>query len=226
MSKSSYSIEQKLWAIEQVLVHKHSIYRTAQSLGSSRKTVMDWVDRYQHFGIADFVERRCNHMYPKELKENAVRDYLAGNGSQFAICQKYGIRSRCVLQKWIQLYNDSQELKSTGTGRMIIMKQGRKTTYQERIEIVQYCIEHEMNYNGTAKKYEVSYRQVYGWVRTYKQHGIDGLTDKRGKRKPQEELTELEKLQAQNRLLKAENRKLELEAAFLKKLDEMERGRY
>lgn len=41
------------------------------------------------------------------------------------------------------------------------MTKGRKTTYEERVEIVKYCIEHEMDYAQTAEKYQVSYQQIY-----------------------------------------------------------------
>jgi Mor family transcriptional regulator len=41
------------------------------------------------------------------------------------------------------------------------MTKGRKTTLQERIEIVQYTIANDLNYQETAEKYRVSYQQVY-----------------------------------------------------------------
>ena len=106
------------------------------------------------------------------------------------------------------------------------MAKGRKTTYEERVEIVTYCIEHEMDYAQAAEKYQVSYQQVYQWIRKYQSDGAPGLVDKRGKRKTENEMSELEKLRAENRLLQAEKRKAELEIAFLKKLDEIERRRF
>ena len=39
-------------------------------------------------------------------------------------------------------------------------------------------------------------------------------------------MTELEKLRAENKILRAQNRKQELELVFLKKLDEIERRRF
>ena len=47
--------------------------------------------------------------------------------------------------------------------------------------------------------------------------------DKRGKRKAESEMTEVEKLRAENRMLEARNRRLETENAVLKKLEEIER---
>ena len=105
------------------------------------------------------------------------------------------------------------------------MTKGRKTTFDERVEIVTSCIENEMNYAVTAKSYQVSYQQVYQWVKKYESKGVDGLLDKRGRKKPENERSELDKLRAENRLLQAEKRRMELENAFLKKLVEIERGR-
>ena len=104
------------------------------------------------------------------------------------------------------------------------MTKGRNTTYEERVEIVSYCIEHGNDYTAAIEKYGVSYQQIYSWVKKYNDKGVEGLVDKRGKRKPESEMTEVEKLKAENRLLEARNRRLETECAVLKKLKELERG--
>ena len=105
------------------------------------------------------------------------------------------------------------------------MTSGRKTTYDERIEIVAFCIENNYDYQLTAEKFQVSYQQVYIWTKKYREGGAEALADQRGKRKDPEEMTETEKLAARIRLLEAENKRLKLEAGFLKKLDEVERRR-
>ena len=48
------------------------------------------------------------------------------------------------------------------------MTKGRKITYNERVEIVAFCIENNDNYQLTSNKYKVSYQQVYTCVRKYK----------------------------------------------------------
>lgn len=103
------------------------------------------------------------------------------------------------------------------------MTKGRKTTYEEKVEIVSFCIANSNNYELTANKYNISYQQVYTWVRKYNQKGYNALVDRRGKHRTFEELTESEKLDAQLKLLKAENRRLKMENDFLKKLEEIER---
>lgn len=171
----------------------------------------------------DAFTMRGNKKYSSELKLSAVKDYLSGLGSQDDICLIYGIRSRYKLQQWIMKYNSHEELKTSGTGGITIMTKGRKTMYEERIEIIQYCIEHKNNYAKTAEKYQVSYQQVYSWVKKYESADVEALVDRRGRTKPEADMTELEKLRAENRLLKAENKRKEMEMAFLKKLDEIER---
>ena len=105
------------------------------------------------------------------------------------------------------------------------MTKGRKTSFDERVEIVQYCIAHDHNYAETAAKYQVSYQQARSYTVKYEAGGIDTLRDRRGRTKPLEEMTELEKLRAENRILRAEKERAEMEASFLKKLDEIERRR-
>ena len=74
-----------------------------------------------------------------------------------------------------------------------------------------------------ANKFNVSYQQVYTWVKKYNKDGYNALVDRRGKNKLFEELSESEKLSAQLKLLEAENRRLKMENDFLKKLEEIER---
>lgn len=83
----------------------------------------------------------------------------------------------------------------------------RKTTLEERKEIVCYCINHDRDYKNTAAKYDVSYSQVYSWVKKYDMRGESGLTDKRGHHKTDEEVDELERLRRENLRLKRHRKK-------------------
>lgn len=105
------------------------------------------------------------------------------------------------------------------------MAKGRNTTLEERIEIVSYCIANNKDYGKTIERYDVSYQQIYGWVRKYEKDGANGLADRRGKRKDEASMTEVEKLRAQLKLKEAENSRLQMENELLKKLEALERGR-
>ncbi|MFC6165794.1 MULTISPECIES: helix-turn-helix domain-containing protein [Lactiplantibacillus] len=63
------------------------------------------------------------------------------------------------------------------------MQRGRRASYEERLEIVNYTLAHENNYQQAADKYNVSYPQVYTWVRKFRQSGAAGLVDHRGRPK-------------------------------------------
>ena len=60
------------------------------------------------------------------------------------------------------------------------MTKGRKTTFEERVEIVQYCIAHDRNYAQTAEQYQVSYQQARNYIVKYEAGGVEALRDNRG----------------------------------------------
>ena len=224
MSKRKVSVEDKIYAVNLYLDGKESQCRIASMFDVSMASVQQWIRNYESMGTDAFT-LKGNKKYSKELKQQAVSDYLAGRGSQNDICKKYGIRSKSKLQMWIKKYNGHEELKSSGTGGNIIMTKGRKTTFEERVEIVQYCIAHDRNYAETAIKYQVSYQQARSYTVKYESGGVEALKDNRGKRKNPNEMSELEKLRAEVKILRAEKERAEMEASFLKKLEEIERRR-
>ena len=58
----------------------------------------------------------------------------------------------------------------------------------------------------------------------YEEKGVNGLTDRRGKAKPESELTEEERLRQENKILQAKIKDQEMEIALLKKLRELRGG--
>lgn len=166
-----------------------------------------------------------NKKYSKELKIQAVQDYLAGKGSLREICKKYNILNNRQLSDWKKWYNGHKEFKEPCSAKgEIYMTKGRKTTQEERAEIVAFCIEHNRDYGLTVETYHVSYQQIYTWVRKYEEGGVDKLKDNRGRTKPVDEMSEVEKLKAEMKILEAKNRQLEIENAFVKKLQELKGG--
>lgn len=223
--KAKFSFETKIGAVQRCLTGKSNPHYEASVLGISFTSVTEWISLYESLGDAGLITTSKNTVYSTAFKQSAVQDYLNGEGSYLVICKKYGIRSTRQLRNWVMKYNGHEKLKASGTGGKPIMTKGRKTTYEERIEIVEYCIAHQNNYSETAEKFQVSYQQVYTWIKKYEVSGINGLLDNRGRTKPLEEMNEIERLRAENRLLKAQNKRQEMEMNFLKKLDEIERRR-
>ena len=166
-----------------------------------------------------------NKKYSSELKLQAVQDYHSGKGSYETLKEKYKIRSSTQLKNWVKRYNGHREIKKRSAAKgEIYMTKGRKTTQEERTEIVAFCIEHGKDYGLTVETYKVSYQQIYSWVKKYKEKGVAGLTDRRGKAKPENELTEEERLRQENKILQAKIKDQEMEIALLKKLRELRGG--
>ena len=115
-----------------------------------------WVCKYNTNGV-DFLSPIIqNTKYPAEIKNIAVEYYLSGKGSLLETCRKYNISSDSVLRRWIKLYNNShKQLKSHSSKENKIMTKGRKITYDEKVEIVAFCIENNLNYQLTSDKFIV-----------------------------------------------------------------------
>ena len=224
MGRSKFKADEKIAAVLEFLDGKNSQLAIAERLGIDRATFQQWIKNYQSMG-SDAFQEHVNQSYSKELKEQAVADYLSGRGSLLNLCEKYKIKSTYQLRDWIKKYNGLKELNASGTGGAVIMTKGRKTTFDERVEIVQYCIAHDRNYVETAEKYKVSYQQARSYTVKYEAGGLDALQDRRGRTKPQEEMSEVERLRAENKILRAEIERAEMESSFLKKLNEIERRR-
>ncbi len=226
MARKGIRYEVKLEAVKKYKRGEGSQVSIALEYGIRHSSLQQWIRNYESMGPIGLAAGQRNSMYSAELKIKAVEAYLRGEGSQTEICKRYNIRSRHQLQDWIKMYNGHKELRATGgRERGIYMTKGRMTTLDERIEIVSYCISTGKDYGTAIEKYGVSYPQIYSWVSKYEEKGVDGLIDKRGKRRPLDEMNEVERLRAENRMLQAENKRKDMEIAVLKKVQEIERRR-
>lgn len=122
------------------------------------------------------------------------------------------------------MYNANRELKDYYPKQEVYMAEARrKITLEERKEIVDYCINHNRSYKDTAEKFDVSYSQVYSWVKKYDVDGADGSTDRRGHHKTDDEVDELERLRRENLRLKRRLEEQDMVVELLKKVKEFER---
>ena len=216
--------EEKIKAVKEYLDGKGSLKTIGEKYSVGEGSFRKWLAKYKADGEVAFLESGHN-LYSAELKESIIYEYLSQRTSLTELAIKYKIPSSETIRMWILKYNSHEEIKSSRKGGIKIMTKGRKTTLNERIEIVEYCIAHEHNYAETAEKYEISYQQARNYTIKYETNGISGLEDNRGRNKPEDEMTEVEKLRAENKLLKAQKQRAEMEVSFLKKLAEIERRR-
>ena len=220
-----YTSDEKAKILVEYQTGVHGFRELCRIYGIAQQSLKDWIRLYETFGMEGLKTVSSATNYSRETKQAAVQEYLAHKLPVKEILKKYQIRSETQLRKWIKKYNGHEELKASRTGGTTVMTKGRKTTFDERVEIVQYCIAHDHNYAETAGKYDVSYQQARNYTIKYEAGGVEALQDRRGRAKPQDEMSELERLRAENRLLRAEKERAEMEVSFLKKLDEIERRR-
>jgi transposase-like protein len=209
--------------VREYLAGEGSFATIAAANGMGPTTLRGWVHKYREQGEAAFAVKDGNTHYSKEFKIRCVEAVLRGEGSVNDIVVKYNISDGRVLRRWIKRYNANQELKDYDPKREVYMAGARrKTTLEERKEITEYCISHNKDYKGTAARFDVSYSQVYSWVRKYLENGEDGLTDRRGHHKSDDEVDELERLRRENLRLKRQLEEQSMVAELLKKVKEFE----
>lgn len=227
--KAKYTIEQKIAVCEAYLSGKSSAKELARSLGLGKGgdfSIREWSRMYKEYGCEVFYPKEHNQSYTEEFKKTVIKEYLEGAGSLSDLQVKYRIPKYETIRQWVIKYTKGEEIRDyLPRPEVYKMKARRDTTLEERIEIVTYCLEHNHNYKETASLYNCNYSQVRNWVLKYERDGEDGLKDRRGKRKQEEELTDLEKAERRIKQLEREKEELSRRVELLKKAEEFERRR-
>lgn len=179
--------------------------------------------RYQEYGLLGIQTKSNNNHYTKDFKMTVIREHLEEETPIIQLARKYNIPSDSTVRNWIIKYTKGEENGRYSPKPEVYTMKGKRTTQEEKIEIVKDFLSNSLSYKEAAEKHQVSYNNVYSWVQKYKEHGPDGLIDGRGRGKPDSIQTEEERIQAENAALKARNEYLETENAALKKLEEVER---
>ena len=223
MSKSSYTPEFRAKIAQEYLNGNCSRKDLSKKYNIPESTIRDWINVYKTHGINAFINTNGNKQYTKDFKIQCVEAVLKGESSVLDVVSQYQISSSHMLREWISLYNANRELKDYNPKREVYMAEARrKTTIDERMEIVKYCIGHNCNYKDTATLFDVSYSQVYSWVKKYEANGEEGLPDKRGYHKTDSEVDELERLRRENLRLRRKLEEKDMVVELLKKVKEFE----
>lgn len=188
------------------------------------ETIIEWVRRYKILKDNAFTSFNKNKAYSKEFKEQVIKEYLEGKDSYEGLANKYNIPSKTIVIKWVKKYNNGIEIKDYDPKGDVYTMKSRKTTFEERLEIVNYVLSNDNDYKGAADKYTVPYASVYNWVRKYNECGEDGLNDSRGRSSSngfKKELTLEEKQAIEIEQLKRELERQKMVIEVLKKNEEI-----
>ena len=226
--KIKYDKKFKLYVVQRYLNGDGSSESLGKELGISGSNIRTWAKMFNLSGEKAFESHKKNSStYTKEFKKKVVLEYLNSYKTLLELTLKYNIPGESTILRWVKAYNSHIELKDyIPGGKEIYMTKSRKVSKEERIEIVNYCIEHDLDYKTTAKVYETTYANVFNWVKKYKEKGEEGLNDNRGRHKSDDEVDEITLLKRQLKQKEHELEMAQLEVRLLKKLDEIERRRY
>ena len=202
--KSKFSKKVKINACKKYKAGKGSFGSIAKEVGCAEPVLKKWYYDYINHGDSIFDEKPRNASYTVEFKLKVINEIK--KSSITSASSKFGI-SRSVAQKWFLNYNNGETIKDYSPCSEVYTMKTRKTTFEERIEIVNFVLENDNNYKAAANTYKVPYASVYQWVQKYFQHGEESLRNSRGRPKTGElkqGLTELEKKDIEIERLKRE----------------------
>ena len=195
--KVKYSKELKLEIIKRYLNGESptALVNEYNLLESYSNEIITWVRRYEALGESGFETSSSNKSYSKDFKLKVINEYLSGKDSLQGLANTYNISTHEIVRKWVLAYNNGEEIKDYDPKSEVYAMKSRKTTLEERLEIVKYVLDNNNDYKGAAERYNVPYSNVFNWVKKYNSKGEEGLSDKRGRpsNKSSKELTELEK---------------------------------
>lgn len=127
----------------------------------SKATFRDKVLRYQTYGLKGIKTSSKNDQYSSVFKDFIVLEYINNQVPIKKLALKYNIPSARAVKNWINKYIKSKENRDYFPKPEVYIMKGRKTTHEERIEIVQDFLKNGMTYKESAEKHRVSYNNIY-----------------------------------------------------------------
>ena len=174
MVAKKYSSDFIMKVVKECLANNECSAHISRKYKISNGMLQQWLLRFKYNGEAAFSSVRRS--YSTDFKIQCVQEVLQGLGTVDQIAAKHNLSAGFILRTWIKKYNSNMELKDFNIHKEDRMaKAKRDTSLEERIEIVNYCIENGCNYKTTATKFNVSYNQVYNWVKKFKANPATGL---------------------------------------------------
>ena len=160
--------------------------------------------------------------YTKEFKIKLVTEYLSGKtGGLRKVADKYNI-PKGTIENWIDKYNLG------GFDNLSKKLKNKKFTSEFKLSVIQYRQINNISFRQTAKHFNIKNGSIIcNWERAYRQRGLSGLEDNRGR--PKKDMTKSNKKPKNNTpinesereeliRLREENRLLKMKIIYEKKL--------
>ena len=125
-------------------------------------------NKYLTNGIQSFIRNSQNNKYTLQFKKNVVQEYLNGGISYKNLAIKYNISAHETVRRWVNRYTGRKENINSSPKNEVYTMKGKKTTFQERLKIVEYYLDNEINYKDCDEKYGISNVQLYQLLQNIK----------------------------------------------------------
>ena len=137
--------------------------------------------------------------YSKEFKIKVVKEYLSGeSGGMLMVAKKYNIPNS-TFKNWIYKYN------SCGFDNLTKKKNQDKFTSEFKLSVIQYRQINNISYRQTAEHFDISNGSIIcNWQRAYRQRGLSGLEDNRGR--PKKDMSKSDKKLKKEKTIKESER--------------------
>ena len=138
------------------------------SLRLSYSLFREKILKYQIHGRQGLQSHVKNNHYSRDFKLTVVNEHLIEGVPIRQLARKYNIPSHSTVRNWLVKYIRGEAVKSYSPHPEVYTMKSRKTTHAEKIERVKECLANGLSYQETAKKYQVSYHNVYSWTQKYR----------------------------------------------------------
>lgn len=153
--------------------------------------------------------------FTAEDKVQAVNRYLNGNESSYEIAKSLGTNHKAIL-KWVKQYEYN--------GVDAFIKRYTNYTQQFKLDVLNYMIEHGTSFVETAAIFNIAAPStILVWKKQFETQGLDALQSKKKGRpsmkKESMKKTNQSPAEGSVEALEARIKQLEMENAYLKKLN-------
>ena len=155
--------------------------------------------------------------FSSEIRIQVVQEYLTGKGTTYSLSKKYGIAAHTTVLNWVHRY------EKFGIEAFKIIRRKEERDGRFKAKVLEWRHKNRASLKETALHFNISNTgTISNWQKKFDEGGIEALYKRRGRprqmiknhkenHKETKELSELERLQEENKLLKIENE-------YLKKL--------
>ena len=162
--------------------------------------------------------------YSNEFKLAVIKHYLSGRGGFKTIADQYGVKYAYV-RKWVHAFK--------AHGHQSLNKSYVQYTGIFKLSVLQYVEQHQLSINQAASHFNIPAPSTIGqWQRLYNEGGITALEPKPKGRPPMSKRSEIQALLAKpseqltHEELLLKSHYLEVENAYLKKLEALAQQKY